>query len=668
MATSLPGICRICKEGCGLLVSRNADGLTIAGNPEHPVSKGFICFRGKQFSNVQDSPARLSTPLLKSKSGHKPISWDDALDLICEKWVDSRQAYGPQSVCLLKGESLKHQEVTAFLRHLAYGFGTPNALSVGSICHNSLALGHGLTYGGIPAPNWDRLQSILFWGVNPANSMAKTFERIKAARKRGVAMIAVDPSETRTTRLCDAHLRITPGTDGLLALAFIKYFSEKAGLAPAPEESEGWEELAAFLATTSLADLLTPTNIATEDFLHAAKLLLEHPPVWIQTGLGLELSPGGVQSIRTIACLQALLDPQARPPKRWGKLKPLPGKDRYPERLPPIGADEFPLFYASKGEGQAMRLPQAILQSDPYPVKTMFIAGSNPMLTFPDPALLGNALAHLNFLVVFDLFPTQTAKLADLILPAATHLEQFELHDYVQTGMPYLGLINPADDTGKGWPISKVVFEMSRRLGLGHLFPWEDNRQALIDRMAGTGIEFDEIAATPGKCIAYDRPASMPGIWNTADGKIHFRADNVGEQGQPAIPTPESCRPPLELYADFPFMLSTGDRLPHYQHSQFRMIEAYRRMAPEPVLDIHPLAAAERGLNDGETVELTTPWGNMDITLALSDDLRPDCLRLAHGWDEANANSLGAFENLDPISGFPWLRALPAKIGKRRTS
>ncbi len=660
-----PAICRICKEGCGLLVSRTQEGLTITGNPEHPVSKGFICFRGARFGDVHDSPQRLTTPLRKVKSGWQQIGYEAAIDLLAEKLSRAKQESGPQSICFYKGESLKHQESTAYLRHLCNGLGSANYQSVGSICHFSMALGHGLTYGGIPAPEYSRIGSAVIWGCNPANSLQRSFQRLRQAKENGLRLIVIDPSRTHTAELADLHLAITPGTDGYLALAFLKNL-EQAGALPAETASfAGWERMAGELEVLTLDALLKPTGIDMGSFKRAAELLAAAGPAWIQTGLGLELQPHGVQTIRAIACLQAVLDPQLRLPAPWGKLSPLPGGDVYHDPVSPLGTDEFPLFTRKKGEGQAMRLAGAILDGKPYPIRTMLIAGANPMLTFPDPDLFGKALDHLDFLAVFDLFMTETAKHADLVLPAATHLEYHELHDYFAVGEPYLGLVSPVEDSGRGWPLWRLVFELAGRLGLGALFPWQDNRQALSERMAGSGIEFQELADSPTLSVRYAPSAeSDAGGRRVPAEKINIRSLEAEQAGQSGLPLPDCLAPSRPASSEFPFYLSTGDRIPVFQHSQFQNIASYRRQGGEPRLDIHPEAATALGVEENEMVLLKSPFGSIEVELSLSTELRRDCLRLRHGAGEANANRLGSFEHLDPISGFPWLKALPAQIIK----
>lgn len=659
-----PAICRICKEGCGLLVTRTAAGMKITGNPVHPVSRGFACFRATRFGAVQDSAERLNSPLLQGKSGWQPISYPDAIALLAEKIGTAQKACGPESIVMYKGESLKHQESTAYLRHLCHGLGSPNYLSVGSICHSSLALGHGLTYGGIPAPDYERVRSILIWGCNPASAFQRTFTLLKEAKGRGVKIIVIDPVATATAKLADVHLPVRPGADGFLALALLKHCAEHGKCGPGNDTSVGWPLLKEDLAAVSLTELVRRTDIDIGQFRQVADMLVHYGPSWIETGLGLELQPRGVQTIRAVACLQAVLDPLARPAKPWGRLKPLPKNGQQPALAPPIGGEEFPVFVSRTGEGQAMRLPAAILDGGPHPVRTMLVAGANPMLTFPDPVLFGRALARLDFLAVFDLFMTETAKKADLVLPAATFLESHELHDYVAVGRPYLGLVRPVEDTGRGWPLWKLVFEMARAMGRDELFPWRDNREALNDRMTGSGIDYSALEASPSLTVQYPVPPVAPGVWRSADGKLHIYSAALAAAGQPGIPA-MACFLPESKTEGFDLHLSTGDRVPVYQHSQFHNIPVYREKAPAPHLAVHPDAARQLSIAAGETVTVTTPFGSLEIAVCLSAELRRDCLQLSHGWSEANANLLGGFDTLDPISGFPWLKALPARITKK---
>lgn len=619
------------------------------------------------FGEVHYSQDRLRYPLLRKGSDWVRISYEDALEVLASNFRRCKEKYGAESVVIYEGESLKHQEITQYLSHLAFGFGTPNFISVGSLCQFSVELGHGLTYGEIPLPDFRRMKTAIVWGANPAASSFRLFRALTQAVMDGTNLIAIDPSRTETAKIADLHLPITPGSDGFLALAFIKYAVEKAQMKPQSPVAEGWDELKELVHSVSCGSLLERTGIPEDDFNQASDLIFSNLPGWIHTGLGLELNPCGVQSVRAIASLQSLLDRQHPPASLTYKLKPLPGKHLYPNRPDPIGAKESPLYTLGNQEGQGMYLTRAILDHDPYPVKAMLIAGGNPILTFPDSKTQTKAFRELDFLAVFDLFMTPTAQLANLVFPAADFLENLELHDYGQSGRPCLGLIKPVTLTTQGWPAWKLIFELARRLGLGKLFPWQDNREALIYKFSENGIELSDLKNSPSATVSYKNGESSIGYSNPPHGKIRYHSEVVEKTGNPGLPTLKSLSLPFLTDEQFPFWLSTGDRVPFFQHSQFRRCPTYKARMEEPLLDIHTETAKGLQINNGDFVTLSTKYGDIRVRANLNDDLRKDCLRMTHGWDEANANELTGLEYFDPISGFPWLRALPARVERRKT-
>lgn len=252
----VPTLCKICDEHCGILVTEKAGRVSITGNRGHPVSKGFVCVKGKHFGEVHHSPLRLTRPLLKKKSGWEEISFENALEVLASAFLRCKREFGPERVVFYKGEGLKHFEIAEYMRHLANGFGSPNYVSVGSLCHFAQMLGHSLTYGGKPVPDFDRVRVVVLWGTNPAISFPRTFADIKAAVRRGTKLVVMDPAVTETAKLAQVHLRVRPGSDGFLALAFMKYAIEDRSLKPTDDLVEGWDDLVALVGGCSYRKLL----------------------------------------------------------------------------------------------------------------------------------------------------------------------------------------------------------------------------------------------------------------------------------------------------------------------------------------------------------------------------------------------------------------------------
>ena len=647
-------------------MSRKNKQTVIRGNPDHPVSRGFICFRGKHFSHIHHDPRRLTRPLLKRGNRWQEIPFEHALDVFAEKLMRSKERFGAESVVFYKGEALKHQQNAAYMRHLAYGFGSPNYVSVGSLCHYAMVMGHALTYGGIPKPDFNRIKSAIIWGANPAASSPRLFQELKGAVKSGLNLLVIDPAGTRTARLAAMHLSIRPGTDGLLALSFIKHAMEHVDIDAELTGGKGWDAFKQMAEGLSLNDLLRKCDVSRDAYQRASSLIFNNRPVWTLTGLGLELQPGGVQAIRAAACLQSILDPENRPSPFHAPLNPLPGTELYHAMPDPVGANKWPLFTKRFQEGQGMGLHRAILKNDPYPVRGMFLAGGNPMLTFPASRIQQEALASLEFLAVFDLFMTPTAQLADLVFPAADHLDMHELHDYGSSGEPYVGLIQPRTRESIGRSLWEILFGVARRLGLEHLFPWQNNREAVSYRLSGTGITLGNLEKSSSAVSSYTPVKNPNGAWNTPDGCVQYDIDAIGALGRTGLPEPCTMQLPASTDDQYPLWLSTGDRLNVYHHSQFRGSAKHRAIISGPFLEIHPHTAKRCRIAAGDPVVVSTRDGSLHTHAKLNSDLRTDAVRMVHGWEEANVNELTGVKHFDPISGFPWLRAMPVRIEKMR--
>ncbi len=602
-------------------------------------------------------------PLLKKGSSWQEISYEAALELLADRLDRCRQKHGPQSVVFYKGESLKHQEISHYMSHLAHGFGSPNYITVGSLCHFAMTLGFKLTCGGMPAPDYSRIKTAIIWGANPAVALARSAVALRKALQGGTKLVVIDPSMTKTAKLAECHLAITPGSDGNLALAFIKYAIQDRNITPSTV-NKGWGDLKNMVSGLSLSELLLPTGIKEAKFLQAAAIIFAHRPGWIQTGSGLELQPNGVQTVRAIASLMTILDPEATTAPIASPLAALPGMDQYPVMGEPIGKAEHPLFASHLGQGQGMQLPKAILNDTPYPVRSMLVVGGNPLMTFPQTSVYRRAFDKLEFMAVFDLFMTPTAQAADLVFPAATYLENLELIDYGRMGQPHLGLIQPVLDSGYGWPTWKFLFRLAQALDLGNILPWQDNHEALRYRLSSSSIRLEDLLNSTSSTVRYQAEKRQPVNWNTPDKKIHYYSHPVEKTGNSPLPTLNSLQLPYGVNGEFPFWLSTGDRVPCYQHSQFRESGTCKATMPEPFLDLHPDAASRLGIKERERVRLSTRDGQIDLDVRVTQEIREDCLRMTHGWVEANANELTSNQYLDPLSGFPWMRALPARIDR----
>ena len=178
----------------------------------------------------------------------------------------------------------------------------------------------------------------------------------------------------------------------------------------------------------------------------------------------------------------------------------------------------------------------------------------------------------------------------------------------------------------------------------------------------------DDLLSSPTGLAPYQPQPRPPAYGYADDGRTRFFSAALAENGYPGFPTVESLELPFGPDDEYPLILSTGDRIRDYHHSQYRNIPSFRRRRPEPKLEIHPMAAKAAGLTDGDLAEVSTRYGRLEAPVELTQDVRPDLLRMSHGWEEADCNVLCPLDHFDPISGFPWLKSLPAALKKVEAS
>lgn len=275
----------------------------------------------------------------------------------------------------------------------------------------------------------------------------------------------------------------------------------------------------------------------------------------------------------------------------------------------------------------------------------------------------------MEFLVVMDLFMTETARLAHLVLPAASFLERTELCDYYGTihGIPYVTLRKKVIDFPEAWPDLKFWLELAKRMGYGEYFPWKDVDEAIDYALKPTGLTVRKLMehpqGLPFGTIRYDQYKEKG--FATPSGKVEIYSDTLKSLGHDPLPTHrESPFHQAEWMKDFPLFLTTGARTLEYLHSQMRHISKLHRRRPEPFAEIHPETANPYGISEGDQIEVETMVGSLTIKACVTEDIIPGVVNLPHGWVEANVNLLTTMKPGDPISGAPLLKSSSCRIRK----
>ena len=343
--------------------------------------------------------------------------------------------------------------------------------------------GYKLVLGAWPNVDIENARCVVMWGANPPHSRPNLTQRITTARRRGATLVVVDPRLSAVARRADLHVAPLPGTDGALALGLIRELVETGAVRPRLRRAA----TLGFATSPPTPGTSPPTCVERETGVPAARVRRDGATAarrrraWRSTpGNGLEHHENGVDNIRAIVSLNALLGTLG---KVGGSLfaPPLPLRDLtlYDERpltdLEPLGADRFPVLYEVRRECHTMTALNAILTGEPYRLRAMLLAGGNPALTNPNSRKVVQALSALELLVVRDLFLTETAALADYVLPAASFLERSEVHTHHE-----IGVVTLTTSVGRR-PEVQTEYEfwrdLARRLGAAEYFPWEDDRE-----------------------------------------------------------------------------------------------------------------------------------------------------------------------------------------------
>ena len=679
-------VCMLCFMVCGInAYVKDGKLIKIEGMEENPLNRGVLCPRGKGLPEYIYSPDRIKYPMQKVKGNWERITWDEALTTIAAKLQNIKQQYGAHALAVSVGSiGAENVEISGFAQRFRGAFGTPNYFSIEAHCFRSRIMARLMTFGTYPLEDPENSECIVLWGHNPDASEPPLAAKIYSLLDQGLKLIVIDP---RKIPLAEKGLyaQIRPGADCALALGMInvivneglykKEFVEKYTI--------GFEQLAKHVKEYTPEVVENLTWIPAEIIKKIARVFAAAKAASIIQGINtMDQHINGFQNNRAMAILQAITG-NYNVPGGWATNPLMRLSDlRIKVEEDPIGAVEHPLFRSFWGKaspyGQQMLLPEAILTEKPYPVKALINCGGNPVLSWPDMKKVRQAFNKLDLLVVMDLFMTETAELADIVLPACSFLEKLGIaYNYALTaGIPYAMLSRKIiEPVGESWPDWKFYSELGRRMGYGEYFPWDSDEEVVENFLKSSQVTYEQLKEHTGgvwfgeRCYDINAPKQI----NTPSGKIELYSKTLADAGYDPIPvfvepTQSSTANP-DLVKEYPLLVNTGARLKEYTHYQMRNIHSLKQLAPNPVAEIHPVTAKEYGVADGDEVFIETKNGRIKTKIKVTEDLAPQILNILHGWGgEASANLLTELDVRDPVTGYPELRALAGRIKKISTA
>ncbi|MGW3318332.1 molybdopterin oxidoreductase family protein [Streptomyces fungicidicus] len=694
--TVTPTHCPYCALQCGMNLTPAPDGtaVEVTERADFPVNRGALCGKGRTAAAVLSPGVRLTSPLVRSAGGALvPASWEEALERVAGELGRTRAESGADAVGVFGGGGLTNEKAYALGKFARVVLGTSQIDYNGRFCMSSAAAAGNTAFGldrGLPFPLEDipRTGCVILVGSNPAETMPPSLRYFTELRENGGTLIVVDPRRTKTADHADLHLAPRPGTDLALALGLLHLVvaEGRTDEAYVRERTTGWEETRAAAMAHWPEYVERITGVSVPELREAVRLFCEPEAAMVLTARGPEQQSKGTDTVGAWINLCLATGRAGRPLSGYGcltgqgngqggrehgqKADQLPGYRKLtdpaarahvagvwgvdPDSLPGPGRSAYELLDA--------------LGTD---IRSLLLMGSNPVVSAPRAAHVEERIRSLDFLAVCDVVLSETAALADVVLPVTQWAEETGTTTSLE-GRVLLRRRAISPPAGVRSDL-EVLHELAARLGGGRNlekgFPtdpeevFEELRRASAGGPADySGITYRRLAEENGvfwPCPADGEPGGgvHPGTprlfldrFATADGRARF--------------APVSHRAAAEEPDDeYPVLLTTGRVVAQYQSgAQTRRVDELNAAAPGPFVELHPRLAERLGAAEGDPVAVVSRRGRAVAPARISTAIRPDTVFMPFHWaGEGRANTL-TNPALDPTSRMPEFKACAVRL------
>jgi len=654
---------------------------------DNPTSQGRLCIKGMNAHQHPFHQDRVLHPLLKVDGEFVRISWEEAL-LFIKKQVEEIQAVdGHEALSIYGSASITNEEAYILGKFARVGLKTPYIDYNGRLCMSAAATAANQTFGldrgltnslkEIPST-----RVIVLAGTNIAECQPTIMPYFEKAKENGAYIIAIDPRETPTTQLADLHLKVKPGMDAALANGFLKVIIDENLVDEnfVNERATGFEEVRNYVQSLSLEGVSDLTGVPIEQIRTAATKFASEESGMLFTARGVEQQIDGTVAVRNFLNVVIATGKIGKPNSGYGaitgqgngqgarehgqKADQLPGyrlieneeHRAHVAKVWGIDKDELP----RKGVS-AYEMFQKINDGE---ITGMFLVCSNPVVSNPNATFVKEALRKLKFLVAVDLFVSETAKLADLILPASSYLEDEGTMTNLEGRVTLREASRPCPGEAKNdW---QIICEIAKVLGKEKYFPYqkaEDIFNELREASRGGiadyyGITYDRIRKEQGilwPCPEVNHQGTER-LFEHSFATPNGRANLIPVSNTSEIPKEKPC-------SNYPLYLTTGRIMSHYLTGvQTRKSSALAARNFESYLEIHPETAKKYEIEPNSLVTVASKRGKITVRSKISEKIRQDTVFVPFHWAEDQNVNMLVGEDLDPTCKMPGFKVSTVNI------
>ena len=643
----------------------NAKVIKVEGNKDHPTNKGRLCIKGRTEYLLFDTPGRAISPLIKKDGKFHPLGWDEALNIMANRFKELIGKYGPNAVAVYSTGQLQNEEFYALGKLARAGIKTDHFDGNTTLCMSTAVAGYKRSLGAdTPCASYEDLEEsdcIMLIGSNISEMHPILYDRIlDGTEKKKIAIIAIDPRQTIIASRSDIYLAIRPGTDLVLlnAMAAILFEEGLVDEEQVRNYTEGLDALKAFLKTYTPGYAEEKTGISWDDIRKAALLYKNSKSGLILWTMGVNQSAMGTRTVNAI-CNLALLtghigDVGSAPFSLTGQCnamgsRALGSTTSYPgfRKLDDSkDRDEIASLWGCPVEELPKKRTPAKEIFDEIrngKIKALWVVGTNPMASFPDTHQTKKALENLEFLVVQDVYhPTETSVFADLVLPAAMWGEKTGtmINSERRVNLAKKAVEPPGeaksdfeiflmfakhmgcDNLFKGWQKQEDAFEEIRLVTKGRICDLYGMSYMRLEKEYGLQWPCPELGHPGTKRLYEDSHFFTP------TGKANLLVSKYEEKIE-------------AVDKEFPFVLNTGRNQYHWHTgTKTRKIEVINELSPIPYVEVNPADAKARGIGDGDLVEVRSRRGAIRVIALKSPDVAPGNVFIPFHYGEKTPNFL----------------------------